>query len=76
MTSTTNLPDITTGYRLGPTVNGQTSDIVTLMTVDPFMPTLETPPTGSTDPNEGVLDPGGASVTLPASLAEASNLDL
>ena len=66
VTSTTNLPDITTGYRLGPSVNGQTSDIITLMTVDPFMPTIETPPTGSTDPNEGVLDPGGASVTLPA----------
>ncbi|MEQ1869795.1 MAG: hypothetical protein ABL961_07200 [Vicinamibacterales bacterium] len=64
--TTTNLPDITTGYLLGPTVNGTRSDIVTLMTIDAFMPVIETPPTGGTDPNEGVIDPAGAFVTLPA----------
>jgi prepilin-type N-terminal cleavage/methylation domain-containing protein len=64
--STTNLPDISTGYLLGPTVNGTRTDLVTIMTVDAFMPTIETPPTGTVDPNEGVIDPAGAFVTLPA----------
>ncbi len=64
--STTNMPDITTGYQIGPTINGQPTDIITMLTVDPFMPTIETPPTGSVDPNEGTLDPGGSFVTLPA----------
>ncbi|MGE3959019.1 MAG: type II secretion system protein J [Vicinamibacterales bacterium] len=66
VTSTSNLPDITTGEHLGPTVNGQTTDVITVMTVDAFMPTIETPPTGGTDPNEGTIDPAGGSVTLPA----------
>ena len=64
--TTTNLPDIATGYQLGPVVNGEATDIITVLTVDAFMPTVETPPTGTTDPNEGTLDPGGAFVTLPA----------
>ncbi len=64
--TTTNLPDITTGFRLGPTVNGARTDIVTIMTVDAFMPTIETPQVGVADPNEGVLDPAGGFVTLPA----------
>lgn len=67
VTTTTNLPDITTGYQIGPTVNGTKTDMVTIMTVDAFMPTIETPPSGTTDPNEGTIDPAGASVTLPAS---------
>ena len=36
--STLNLPSITTGYQLGPTINGSATDIVTIMTVDEFMP--------------------------------------
>lgn len=64
--TTTNLPDITTGYHIGPIVNGTPTDMVTIMTVDAFMPTIETPPTGTTDPNEGVIDPGGAFITLPS----------
>ena len=64
--STTNLPDITTGYQLGPTISGQSTDIITLLTVDAFMPTIETPPTGGLDPNEGTIDPAGGQVTLPA----------
>jgi prepilin-type N-terminal cleavage/methylation domain-containing protein len=64
--TTTNLPDITTGYQLGPSINGTKTDMITLMTVDAFMPTIETPPTGTTDPNEGTIDPSGASVKLPA----------
>ena len=66
VSTTTNLPDISTGYQLGPTVNGQPTDLITLLTVDAFMPTVETPPTGVTDPNEGTIDPAGAFVTLPA----------
>ena len=66
LSTTSNLPDITTGFQLGPTVNGTDTDVITIMTVDAFMPTIETPPTGGTDPNEGVLDPAGAFVTLPA----------
>lgn len=67
VTTTTNLPDITTGSQIGPIVNGTPTDIVTIMTVDPFMPTIETPqPSGSTDPNEGTIAPDGSFVTLPA----------
>jgi prepilin-type N-terminal cleavage/methylation domain-containing protein len=66
LTTTTNMPDITTGYQLGPTVNGTRTDIVTLITVDAFMPPIETPPSGGTDPNEGTLDPAGGFVTLPS----------
>jgi prepilin-type N-terminal cleavage/methylation domain-containing protein len=66
VSTTTNLPDITTGYRLGPAVNGQSTDLVTILTVDPFMPTVETPPSTAGAVDEGTLDPGGASVTLPA----------
>jgi type II secretory pathway pseudopilin PulG len=58
VTSTTNLPDITTGANVGPTVNGSPTDMITLMTVDAFMPTLETPAAGT-------LDTEGAFVTLP-----------
>lgn len=64
--TTTNLPDITTGYQLGPVVNGQATDVITVLTVDAFMPPIETPPSGTTDPNEGTLDPSGAGLTLPA----------
>ena len=63
--TTTNLPDITTGYELGPLVNGERTDMITLITVDAFMPVIETPPTGSVDPNEGTLAADGGSVTLP-----------
>lgn len=65
--TTTNLPDISTGYQLGPVVNGLATDIITVLTVDAFMPTIETPPTGTTDPNEGTLAADGSFVTLPAS---------
>lgn len=65
-TTNTNLPDITTGYMLGPEINGVRTDMVTIMTVDAFMPVIETPPTGSTDPNEGTISADGSKVTLPA----------
>jgi prepilin-type N-terminal cleavage/methylation domain-containing protein len=63
--TTLNLPDISTGSALGPAVNGVATDIITLLTVDPFTVPIETPPDGSIDQNEGTIDPGGAFVTLP-----------
>lgn len=65
-TTNTNLPDITTGYMLGPEINRVRTDMVTIMTVDAFMPVIETPPTGSVDPNEGTISAAGDVLTLPA----------
>jgi prepilin-type N-terminal cleavage/methylation domain-containing protein len=66
VTTTTNLPDITSGYHLGPTVNGVATDIITLMTIDAFMPVLDSPPSGTIDVNEATIDPDGARLTVPA----------
>ena len=66
VTSTTNLPDITSGYQLGPTINGVATDIITLLTVDAFMPVIETPPIDTVDANEGTIDPDGGLVTVPS----------
>ena len=33
-----NIPSITHGYQLGPTINGSKTDMVTMLTVDEFMP--------------------------------------
>jgi prepilin-type N-terminal cleavage/methylation domain-containing protein len=65
VSSTTNMPDITTGYQLGPTINGSATDMITLIMVDSFMPTIQTPPTGTVDPNEGTMANDGSFVTLP-----------
>jgi Tfp pilus assembly protein PilW len=40
LTTSTNIPDITTGHDLGPEVNGETTDMVTILTIDPFMPVV------------------------------------
>jgi type II secretory pathway pseudopilin PulG len=65
--TTLNLPAITTGWQDGPDINGSETDIVTIMTVDEFMPTIQTPPaTGMPSPIEGTIAPDGRSVTLPA----------
>jgi hypothetical protein len=66
--TTLNLPSITTGYQLGPTINGSPTDVVTLLTVDEFMPFITTPPPSpSVSPAiEGTIAPDGASVTLAA----------
>lgn len=65
--TTLNLPSITTGYQLGPRINGTSTDIITIMTVDEFMPVISTPPavSGSPTPIEGTIAPNGQSVTLP-----------
>jgi prepilin-type N-terminal cleavage/methylation domain-containing protein len=65
--TTLNLPVITTGYQLGPTISGSRTDMVTIMTVDEFMPVLQTPPALTTATAiEGTIAPNGQSVTLPA----------
>lgn len=66
-TTTLNLPDISTGEGLGPIVNGEATDIVTIMTVDEFTPVLMSPPAypGSPGAAEAVIDPAAGNLTLP-----------
>lgn len=66
--TTLNMPSMSTGYQLGPTINGSKTDAVTIMTVDEFMPTLSTPAAVPASPQvtEGTIAPDGTSVTLPA----------
>jgi type II secretory pathway pseudopilin PulG len=62
-----NIPAITTGYQLGPTINGSTTDIVTLLTVDEFMPVITAQPSPSKAPNlEGTIAANAQMVTVPA----------
>jgi type II secretory pathway pseudopilin PulG len=67
--TTLNLSPITTGYLLGPNIIGSSTDMVTIMTVDEFMPVLQTPPAipASATAVEGTIAPNGQSVTLPSS---------
>ncbi len=68
------LPSITTGYHLGPTINNSPNpcptctptDIITIMTVDEFMPVVTTPPVGAPTATEGAISADGTNVTLPA----------
>jgi len=62
-----NLPDITTGYQLGATINGSQTDMVTIMTVDEFMPVIQGPPVILASPTsiEGTIAPDGSSVAFP-----------
>jgi type II secretory pathway pseudopilin PulG len=63
-----NLSDLVTGYQLGPSINGSTTDMVTIMTIDEFMPVLAANPNPSVQPNvEGTLNPDGSSITVPVS---------
>ncbi len=63
-----NLPSITTGAGLGPTIKGSPTDMVTIMTVDEFMPVIVTPPpaTPVSPTTEGTIASDGLSVTLSA----------
>jgi len=61
------LPAITSGSQLGPTINGSTTDIVTILTVDQFMPVLKglganTP--GTFDSSMAVIAADGSSLTM------------
>lgn len=57
LSTTTNIPDITTGHDLGPAVSGETTDIITILTIDPFMPTV-------TAPAEATIAGDGSNVTF------------
>lgn len=61
-----NLPSITTGAGLGPVIKGSATDMVTIMTVDEFMPVIITPiPVPSVNaPTEGTIANDGLSVQL------------
>ena len=63
---TLQLPSISTGYHLGPAINGTYTDIVTIMTVDEFMPVVTTPPAVAATPTatEGTIAADGTSITF------------
>jgi hypothetical protein len=65
--TTLNLPSITTGYQLGPVIKGSPTDMVTIMTVDEFMPVIIAQPNPSVNPaTEGQIAANGQSVVLGA----------
>jgi prepilin-type N-terminal cleavage/methylation domain-containing protein len=68
--STLQLPSISTGYQLGPMINGTKTDIITIMTVDEFMPVITTPPAaggpGTATATEGTISADGTNVQLAA----------
>src|ERR1019366_5373903 len=49
-TTDLNLPSISTGSQLGPVIKGSPTDMVTIMTVDEFMPIITTPAAAPTAP--------------------------
>src|SRR4029077_12077373 len=66
--TTMNLPSITTGFELGPTIKGSKTDMVTIMTVDEFMPAIIAPPPvpSVNVTTEGTIAADGLSVALNA----------
>ena len=66
--STLQMPSITTGYQLGPTIKGSHTDMVTILTADEFMPLVSTPPNvaGAPTAGEATLAPDGTYVTFAA----------
>jgi hypothetical protein len=66
---TMNLPSITTGYQLGPKILGTTAaastDMVTIMTVDEFVPTAYAPPQGVTA-TDATIATDGSNITMSA----------
>ncbi|HEV3058757.1 MAG TPA: hypothetical protein VGY48_10935 [Vicinamibacterales bacterium] len=61
-----NLPSITHGYHLGPSIIGSPTDMITVLTVDEFMPTLQGQGAGVPTGLQGTIAPDGSSVTFPA----------
>jgi prepilin-type N-terminal cleavage/methylation domain-containing protein len=61
---TLQMPSISTGYHRGPTILGSQTDMITILTVDEFMPIVATPPTDPTTPTagEGTISPDGTYV--------------
>jgi hypothetical protein len=60
------LPSITTGYHLGPQVNTSPTDIVTILTVDEFMPVIQGIGSGAPAGLQGLIANDASRVTLPA----------
>jgi len=65
---TLQMPSINTGYQLGPMIKGSRTDMITILTVDEFMPIVATPPTNPNAPSagEGTLAPDGSYVEFGA----------
>lgn len=65
---TLQMPSINTGYQLGGTVNGLRTDMITILTVDEFMPVVTTPPLNPSTPTaaEATIAPDGSYVTFAA----------
>jgi type II secretory pathway pseudopilin PulG len=61
-----NLPSITHGYQLGPTINGSKTDMVTILTVDEFEPSISGIGSGTPTGLQGTIAADGSSVTLPS----------
>jgi hypothetical protein len=70
--NTMNLPSITTGYQLGPMILGTTAaaatDVVTIMTVDEFVPTAYAPPQGVTA-TDATIATDGSNILMAATAA-------
>jgi len=66
--ATLQMPAISTGYQKGPTINGSPTDMITIMTVDEFMPVVTTPPftAGSPTATEATLSADGTYITFAA----------
>ena len=64
--ATLQLPSITTGYQLGPTIRNSRTDMITIMTVDEFMPIVTTPATDPVSPIQGTISPDGTYVQMAA----------
>jgi prepilin-type N-terminal cleavage/methylation domain-containing protein len=68
--STLQMPSIQSGYQLGPTVNGAKTDIITILTIDEFMPVVvipnPAPAPASLAVGEGILSADATNVTLSA----------
>jgi type II secretory pathway pseudopilin PulG len=60
------IPSLTTGYQLGPNINGAPTDMVTILTVDEFMEAIQGISSGTPTGLQGVLAADGSTLTLPA----------
>jgi Tfp pilus assembly protein FimT len=61
-----NIPSITHGYQLGPIINGAKTDMVTMLSVDEFMPSIQGIGSGTPTALQGVISADGGTITLPS----------
>ncbi len=61
-----NIPSITHGYQLGPTINGSKTDMVTMLQVDEFMPSIQGQGSGTPTGLQGVIAADGGSIKFPS----------